>query len=656
MTQTSLTAPSDVNGRLSTRTGNRAGLSAQTVHNVGLGLFPLFCLTNSLAFLVLAASNTISRDGSEFAPALLWLGILIIFAPTAMRLISTGASRRERIGLVLLLGCSLYMVKVMHSPLDFTFHDEFLHWRTTNNIISSTHLFTENSILPVSALYPGLEIIAAAVSNLTGLSVVDSGVISLGLARAAFMLALFLFYERIGGSARLGGVAALLYTCNSNFIFFDSQFSYETLSLPIATTVLYAIASRDDGYEQNFLSKLMLALPLILFVAITHHLTGYVMGIFILLWTVLSFVRKPSRWAWFPLAVFTAVILGAVLLWNSLIGETTSSYLLPVFIGGIKEALDVVFGGGGRQLFQSSTGSSSPVWERVAGIASVLGIISVLPIGILQILWSPFRNRPLARQMFILPSTTLQAWQRYRNNAAALALALMVLIHPIMQVFRLTSAGWEIANRSSEFLFWAIAFVLAVAALRVSSLRIPKALWMTGFTVWACILFVGGAISGWPPWGRQPGSYMVSADTRSIEPEGIQAAKWVGQHLPAESRMTADRINTLLMSVYGHQRTITHLADDLYLASVFFTTHFGPTEVRLIKEGRARYLVADLRLNEQLPMVGVYFEGGEPRASDSLVTMDLKGLTKFDYVDKISRLYDGGDIRIYDLGALDEPS
>lgn len=649
MTDTSQTQ-SEVIAPPRTKTDEHARAAIRPSHNAGLGLFPLLCLTNSTAFVILAIANTASRTAHPSASALMWLSLLIIFIPTALRLLSKGASRHERIGLVVLLGCSLYMVKIMHSPADFTFHDEFLHWKTANNILDSGRLFTENSILPVSPLYPGLEIIAVALSSVTGLSIVDAGNLSMGLARAAFMLALFLFYERIGGSARLGGLAAILYTANSNFVFFDAQFSYETLSLPIATTVLYAIASRDDGFERNFLSKLILTIPLIIVVAITHHLTGYVLGSFVLLWTLLSLMRKPSRWAWLPLALFTMLILGAVLGWNSLIGKTTSEYLLPVFIGGINEALSVVFGGGGRQLFQNAAGGGSPVWERIAGIASVVGIISILPIGILQVVWSPFRNRPLARDLVRIPSTTLQGWQRYRNNAASLALALMVLFHPVMQVFRLTSSGWEIANRSSEFLFWAIAFILAIAVLRISALNIPKPLVAVGFAVWATILFVGGSISGWPPWARQPGPYLVSADTRSIEPEGVGAAKWAYDHLPRESRMTADRINTLLMSVYGHQRMITHLGDELYLASVFFSPHYGPSEVALIEEARAEYLVVDLRLSEELPLVGVYFEGGEPRASDDLEPMERKSLTKFDNVENFSRIYDSGNIKIYDIG------
>ncbi|MBC7814817.1 MAG: hypothetical protein H7175_26910 [Burkholderiales bacterium] len=620
------------------------------------GFLPVLCLSNALAFTLLAVANTASRNGYEYASALFWASLLLIFVPTALRLVSISASRQERIGLVILLGLSLYMVKVLHSPLDFTFHDEFLHWQTANNILETRHLFTDNPILPVSPQYPGLEIIVTAFSNLSGLSVVESGTITLAIARVAFMLALFLFYEHIGGSAQIGGVATLLYTANSNFVYFDSQFSYESLSLPFAMTILYVVASRDDGYERNFLQKLALAAPLIIVVAMTHHLTGYVLIGFLALWTLFSPFRKMERSSWLTLALLTLTTLVAVIGWNLWVGETTNNYLGPVFRSGISEVISLITDGGGRELFRNEAGGSSPILERYVAIGAVICILLLLPVGILQILLSPFRQRPLASRITMLSSIALQSWRRYRNSAAALALAFIVVLHPLMQAFRLTSTGWEIANRSSEFLFWAIAFVLAVSVTVIGAFNIPKPIWLACFGIWASIIFIGGSISGWPPWARQPSSYLVSADSRSIKPEGVLAARWVGEHLPADSRMSSDRINTLLMSIYGNQRLITHLADDLYLASVFFSPTFGPSERHLLDEADVEYLVVDSRLSDGLPLVGVYFENGEPQATDPLTPIDPEALAKFDDVELISRIFDSGSIKIYAVGELDETS
>jgi hypothetical protein len=67
--------------------------------------------------------------------------------------------------LVLLAGVGLYMIKVMHSPIHFTFYDELLHYRTAANILETGFHFQENPLLPVSPLYPGLENVAVALAS-----------------------------------------------------------------------------------------------------------------------------------------------------------------------------------------------------------------------------------------------------------------------------------------------------------------------------------------------------------------------------------------------------------------------------------------------------------------------------------------------------------
>ena len=630
-----------------------AVIPARSIRVADWGIFPILCLSNSLALMLVALAYSARRNGVDWAEGLFWFSLLAIFVPTAVRMVAPNIARKERIALVVLLGSSLYFVKVLQSPLDFTFYDEFLHWQTANSILDSRHLFSPNSILPVSPLYPGLEIVTTAFANLSGLSLVDAGLVTLGIARVGLMLALFLFYEHICDSAEIGGIAALMYTANSNFIFFDSQFSYESLSLPIAMTLLYVAASHSQ--EKHFLTHLLLGLPLIALVAITHHLTGYVLIGFLGIWTIAALLRNRHGQQWQRVAAIGIVTFVAVIGWTVLVGNNISGYLGPVFRNGVNELLSLLSPDNiGRELFTGSAGNVSPLWERFVGIGSVLCILIVLPIGALQIIISPFRRRfPLLKQT-IIPAAALETWYRYRQSAAALGLAAIVILHPLMQGFRLTSSGWEIANRSSEFLFWAIAFILAVGVILVRSLSIPKYVWLLGFAAWASVIFLGGVISGWPPWARLPGSYLVSADTRSVEPEGILAARWAGRFLPPDNRIAADRINSLLMSVYGNQRAITHLADSIYLASVYFSPTFGTPEAALLQAANTQYLLVDTRLTTSLPLVGVYFEGGEPGVHERTSPLEASVLAKFDEVDYVSRIFDSGNIKLYDVGKIND--
>lgn len=613
------------------------------------GLFPYLFLTNSIALVIVAIAGVASRSADQNAPILLWIGLLAIFVPTAARLLSIKAERQERIALIVLLGVSLYLVKVLHSPLDFTFHDEFLHWRTAANILRDGVLFTPNSILPVSPSYPGLEILTGAFAELSGLSIPEAGLITLGIVRVGFMLALYLLYEQVSSSPQIGALAALLYTANSNFIFFDSQFSYESLALPLATTVLYAVATRD---ERHNLRLFALALPLIIFTSMTHHLTAYVMSGFIGLWAVVAIVQRRSAKNWIPLVVLTALSVSISFGWSSFVGGTTSDYLLPVFRSGIAEILSIFSRTyAGRPLFENAAGGASPIWERYAGVAAVVCILVILPIGMFQVIRSAWLRRPLATRIAVLPTQTMEIFSRYRGSAAAIGFAVIVILHPVMQAFRLTSSGWEIANRSSEFLFWAIAFILAVGVLLIGSLKIPHRLYVIGFTLWASIIFVGGAISGWPPWSRLPGTYLVSADSRSVEPESIAAARWANDFLTPQSRMSADRINTLLMSVYGNQRMITHLADGIYLASVYYAPVFGETEFELMRRANVEYMLLDRRLSMNLPLVGIYFEAGEPDGDRGGEPFPIGAMDKFDSLFGASRIFDSGSIQIYDVEA-----
>jgi hypothetical protein len=85
---------------------------------------------------------------------------------------------------------------------------------------------------------------------------------------------------------------------------------------------------------------------------------------------------------------------------------------------------------------------------------------------------------------------------------------------------------------------------------------------------------------------------------------------------------------------------------------VFFPRTFGPTELGLLRSGRVRYVVIDHRMATQLPVVGIYYEMGEPDTYRHIVPMDPVALSKFDGVDGVHRVFDSGDIVIYDVGAL----
>ncbi len=191
------------------------------------GRLPDLSLVIAGGLLLIAEGDTLARQASPWGSILFWIGLLTVYIPVTARLLMPQIARREQVGLLVLLGLALYAVKLMHSPLDFTFADEFAHWRTVNDILQSGHLFQKNPLLPVAHLYPGLANVTDALVRVGRFSIFEAGVLVLAAARIVLILALYLFYEEASRSARIAGLAVLLYMANPNFVFFDAQFAYE---------------------------------------------------------------------------------------------------------------------------------------------------------------------------------------------------------------------------------------------------------------------------------------------------------------------------------------------------------------------------------------------------------------------------------------------
>ena len=165
---------------------------------------------------------------------------------------------------------------------------------------------------------------------------------------------------------------------------------------------------------------------------------------------------------------------------------------------------------------------------------------------------------------------------------------------------------------------------------------------------------MGSAAVGWRP--LPPGPYLVSATNRSIDEQGVAAAQWARTGLGSGHRLAADRINGVLMVVYGQQYQVTLSEDWIQVPDIFFAPSIGPDEGYLLWEGQVEYLVVDRRLSATLPFLGFYFEQSETGAFHHTKPLDPGVLSKFDGMENVSRLYDNGVIRIYDVRkAWNEP-
>ena len=244
----------------------------------GWGALPALLLFAACGLALVTVADAMSRSGRANGQPLFWIGIAVIVAPIAWRVTSSSATRGERIALVVIVGLALYGVKVVHDPFGFTFADELVHQHNANEIVRTGTLFGNNSILPVTPSYPGLEALTAALAAMTGMTTFSAGLIVVGAARTLVMMAIYLVVESLSSSTRAGAVGALFFAAGPNFLFFSGQFSYESLALPMCAAVLFTlIAMRSTEDARTSLGWGALGLISVPAISVTHHVSSYVL-------------------------------------------------------------------------------------------------------------------------------------------------------------------------------------------------------------------------------------------------------------------------------------------------------------------------------------------------------------------------------------------
>jgi hypothetical protein len=87
------------------------------------------------------------------------------------------------------------------------------------------------------------------------------------------------------------------------------------------------------------------------------------------------------------------------------------------------------------------------------------------------------------------------------------------------------------------------------------------------------------------------------------------------------------------------------VGDDGYL---YTSPAFSPADARQVQAQSIRYVLVDLRLSTMLPASGQYFPV-DPNAGTYTRPLPRAGLAKFSRMPGVARIYDSGNIIVYDL-------
>lgn len=551
------------------------------------------------------------------------IGLAAIYASALWALTAARLDRVTRNVAVLCLGVGPTLFWRATNPLLFTGFDEQLHMRTLGDILSSHRLFEANPLLDVSPRYPGIEAVATLIHQL-GIPTMAAAFVVVLVCRVVLVTVLCDTVEHLTGSERAGGLAVAVYALSSQFVFFNSQFAYQTMALPLALAAVSFIARAQEFDDpMPFVGGASLCL---FAVAVTHHVTSFLTAALLLLWALAD--RGMGR-LWLVYGACAAV--ATTLSWAIVQRQLLSDYLGPI-INDVRAQFTT---GQRRELFKDSAGFAARSLDQyfllyyAGALTMIVAVILVL------------------------------AYREHHRGGRLVLIAMMTASIPLALAARVVPKGGELYDRFNSFLF--IPFALYAASFITwfwwrephhygfSEHRKIRTIRLLAVAL-AASAFVGGYVLGsGPNWARLPGPYMVSADTRSMDPETLAAAKWARDALPAGSRISADRVSSTLLASQAGLWPVMKGPNETDVAALYVARTWGTAETDLAGAMRLRYLYVDRRLADELPHFGSYFFEGETGDGQQLTDQQL---SKFERVPGISLVYRHGPVSIYDLSGL----
>jgi len=455
-----------------------------------------------------------------------------MFAPFWLMAMSSRSSQSTRLGSIVAIGLCSYFPAFLRAPSRPVFGDALGHYLAVENTLRTGNLFAPNPVVPLAAYYPGLHALAASLVKLSGAPIWDVAVLLLALLHVSTLLGIYSLGFTLSRSSRAAAAAAIIYGLSPQFGFFDSQFAYESLAVPLLVwTVALLLYARGNEDRHVSSTLLVVSVALGLCCVITHHLTSYVL-VALLIMIGLSQLAVGERRSARP-ALGIGLLLGvAAVGWALLTKAPILSYLGyfprtafdaigPIFrqLVGEKAAVTSLAGSGATQTRSLFTGSTLPLYEHYAAFTV---------------------------QVIAAVASVLAAWRlRHSRSGALVACGLLGGSYFLLLPLRLNLAGEQGAGRVSTFQWIGIAIVVATGLVaeprrrRVgrhslgSHRRLARAQWAqrsaaTGAAI--VLLFVslvgnyGSAVNA---AFRFPGAFELnSSDGRDTPIEAVRLAQW----------------------------------------------------------------------------------------------------------------------------------
>lgn len=403
-----------------------------------------------------------------------WLGIGIALLPAVLVGTYLPTERSALCLTLVLFAMTTYVPKVLLSPDQPAYFDEFAHLRQLQDLLSTGSFGSRNDLLPVIQYYPVLSMATAAVHYLTMLDAWHAGIVLIAVARCATVLLIFALARKVGQGWRASFFAALIYAGNPGFMFFDSQYAYESLAIPLVLGTAVCCASAKAAETRRQLRRsVMGGLVLSTLATLTHHISSLVMAaLCVLLVTLLPVVHDDHLWSTFRRArqrgalMLAAEVLLASVVWNFLINRRTEGYLSPSLAEGFGQLIGRIRGSVPKSATNGDilnntapthtpfAGSGVPVYE--------VFLAYLVPVSVLGgALW-----------------TVLRIWRaanRWSELRSASPFAVFAVGYLSSLPLTLTASGGQAAHRSWPFFFIGVSIFLVWTPPRRPAARTTRA-------------------------------------------------------------------------------------------------------------------------------------------------------------------------------------
>jgi hypothetical protein len=616
----------------STKRRRRAGATAPSGRPVPAALaWPGGLLAGTLLIAyAYAYAATSSHGQTQFH--LFWSGVLLFTAPAALRLCQADVARAERLAIIASLGLFDFLPKFLRSPHHPLFFDELAHWRQANVTYTTGRLFQPNPTVYMSQYFPGLHALTASLRDLSGLPTFQLGLILLALLHVIALLGIFVIAERSTRSDHIAGLAAFIYSLNPSFMFFDSQYAYESLAIVFFIWVIAAILAMQEASGTGSHQAAWLACGLTLAGAciITHHLSTYALVVALLLMAVATTVRRvrgrESRGSALLTWAFALLVTAGAAAWLIVASPGVVDYLVQPVASSVAEIMRMLHGQEqARTLFALG---ATPRYEQVCAFLSPVVMVAGAAGGLALLR----RQGP--------------------RTSAARALILFGLGYFPSALFMLTEYGNEGARRSWTFTYTGLAVLIAPVIPHLLS-RVVR--WHPAgrtavrgaIVALLCIVLVGDVSTSVNELYRFPGPYVYGSDTRSLDGELMQMVAWMKTTQGTGQNVVADRYSGLALASFGLEWP-AEVSWKFPLWQLYFSVHLPSAALlQQIQDAHFRYLVIDRRMARYLPRVGVYFASGEPEANTRTTPPPAAALDKYEHLPWVIKIYQSDNLEIY---------